>query len=120
MATHATNLEVVTTEVPELKNRRYTVGHIRDWRTHEPATSITLKGNWLNDAGFVTGTPLKIRVMPGCLVLTAQEPLPAPPPEPEIMQTLKKVCKLSGRKQQQILEFIGVISAKWPPAGKWG
>jgi len=58
--------------------------------------------------------------MPGCLVLTAQEPLPVPPPEPEIMQTLKKVCKLSGRKQQQILEFIGVISAKRPPAGKWG
>jgi toxic protein SymE len=84
-----------------------------------PHLSITLKGYWLEDAGFTTGTPLKIRVMPGCLVLTAQGPLPAPPPEPEIMQTLKKVCKLSGRRQQQILDFIAVIIAKKPPAGKW-
>ncbi|WP_202303617.1 SymE family type I addiction module toxin [Dryocola clanedunensis] len=119
MAENDSKSEVVTTEVPELKNRRYTVGYIRDWKTHEPATSITLKGNWLNDAGFATGTPLKIRVMPGCLVLTAQEPLPAPPPEPEIMQTLKKVCKLPIRKQRQITDFIEMIMAKRPSVGKW-
>ncbi|CNL05932.1 SymE family type I addiction module toxin [Yersinia aldovae] len=95
------------------------MGYIRDWQTHEPAPTITLKGYWLEDAGFTTGTPLKIRVMPGCLVLTAQESLPVPPPEPEIMQTLKKVTKLSGRKQRQILEFIEVITAKRPPVGKW-
>ncbi len=53
---------------------------------------------------------LKIRVMPGCLVLTAQEPLPVPPPEPEIMQTLRKVCKLFARKQRQVTELIEVIS----------
>ncbi len=33
---------------------------------------ITMKGQWLNQAGFPTNTPVKIRVMPGCLVLTAQ------------------------------------------------
>jgi toxic protein SymE len=48
--------------------------------------------------------------MPGCLILTAQEPLPAPPPEPEIMQTLRKVCKLSARKQRQVVELNEVIS----------
>ncbi|MES4611347.1 MAG: SymE family type I addiction module toxin [Ewingella sp.] len=111
--------EVVTTDAPELKTRCYTVDYIRDWKTHNKATSITLKGSWLDDAGFETGTPLKIRVMPGCLVLTAEEPLPPPPPKPEIMQTLRKVTKLSGRKQQQILEFIEVITAKRLPAGKW-
>ncbi|MEW7313273.1 hypothetical protein AB1E22_11295 [Buttiauxella gaviniae] len=58
-------------------------------------------------------------MMPGCLVLTAEEPLPPPPPEPEIMQTLRKIPKLSARKQQQILEFIEVITAKKLPAGKW-
>ncbi|GAB2932771.1 hypothetical protein GCM10011328_34990 [Hafnia psychrotolerans] len=42
-----------------------------------------------------------------------------PPPEPVIMQALKKVCKLSGRKQQKILEFIEVITAKRPPAENW-
>lgn len=119
MAEQDSKSEVVTTEAPELKTRRYNVGYIRDGQPHEPAPTITLKGYWLEDADFPTGTPLKIRVMLGCLVLTAQEPLPVPPPEPEIMQTLKKVCKLSGRKQQQILEFIEVINAKKPPVGKW-
>jgi toxic protein SymE len=95
------------------------VGYIRDWKTHNKATSITLKGSWLDDAGFKTGTALKVRVMPGCLVLTAEEPLPAAPPEPEIMQTLRKVCKLSGRKQRQVTDFIEVITAKKPPSGKW-
>lgn len=116
MAEHDSKSEVVTTEATELKTRRYTVGYIRDWQTHEPAPTITLKGYWLEDAGFETGTQLKVRVMPGCLVLTAQETLP---PEPEMMQALKKACKLSGRKQQQILDFIAVITAKKPPAGKW-
>ncbi|GDX06956.1 endoribonuclease SymE [Buttiauxella sp. A111] len=119
MAEQDSKSEVVTTEVPELKNRRYTVGYIRDWKTHSAFTSITLKGNWLDDAGFKTGTPLKVRVMPGCLVLTAEDPLPPPPAEPEIMQTLRQVCKLSGRKQKQILEFIGVITAKNTAARKW-
>ncbi|AML58999.1 hypothetical protein AXX16_3303 [Serratia rubidaea] len=48
--------------------------------------------------------------MPGCLVLAAQELPPPPPPEPEIMQTLRKVCKLSARKQRQVTELIEVIS----------
>ncbi|GAB2932778.1 hypothetical protein GCM10011328_34980 [Hafnia psychrotolerans] len=76
MAEPDSKSEVVTTEVPELKTRRYTGGYILDWQTHEPEPTITPKGYWLEDAGFETGTPLKVRVMPGCLVLTAQEPLP--------------------------------------------
>lgn len=95
------------TEAPELKTRCYTVGYIRDWKTHNKATAITLKDGWLNDAGFETGAALKVRVMPDCLVLTAHEP---PPPEPELMQALKKVCKLSARKQHQVTELIEVIS----------
>jgi toxic protein SymE len=104
MAEQDSKPEVVTTEAPELKTRRYTVGYIRDWKTHDKATAITLKGGWLNDAGFETGAALKVRVMPGCLVLTAQEP------EPELMLALKKVCKLSARKQRQVTELIEVIS----------
>jgi len=43
MAEHDTKPEAVTTEAPELKTRRYTVGYIRDWKNHNKATSITLK-----------------------------------------------------------------------------
>lgn len=50
-------------------------------------------------------------------VLTAEEPLPAAPSEPEIMQTLRKVCKLLARKQRQLTDFIQVITAKKPPIG---
>jgi len=63
-----------------------------------------------------------VRVMPGCLILTAQEPvvIPPPPPEPEIMQTLRKVTKLTADRQQQITDFIEMIMAKQSSAGKWG
>ncbi|BCQ36919.1 hypothetical protein ERHA54_45300 [Erwinia rhapontici] len=44
--------------------------------------------------------------MNGSLVLTAE----VPPPELEIMQPLRKVCKLAARKQRQVAELIEVIS----------
>ena len=37
-----------------------------------PVGEIHLKGNWLIQAGFEIDTPVKIRVMDGCLVLTAE------------------------------------------------
>ncbi len=88
--------------------RAYTVGYVRDSRTFEPLPAVTLKGHWLAEARFTTGTPVDVRVMPGCLILTAREQVT--PPEPEIMQTLRKVCKLSARKQRQVTELIEVIS----------
>lgn len=74
--------------------------------TYSP--SINLKGDWLEQAGFDTGVKIDVRVMAGCLVITARQP--EPEPEPEIMQTLRKVCKLSARKQRQVTEFIRVIA----------
>ncbi|WP_336797042.1 hypothetical protein [Erwinia aphidicola] len=48
-----------------------------------------------------------MRVMNGCLVLTAE----IPPPEPEIMQTLRQLCpKLSARKQRELMDVIQVIA----------
>lgn len=32
---------------------------------------IRLQGKWLDSAGFAVGTPLKVRVMNRCLVITA-------------------------------------------------
>lgn len=66
-------------------------------------------------AGFATGTPVNVRVMNSCLVLTAE----VPPPEPEVIQTLRQTCKkLSARKQQQIAEFIQVIAGPQKRAAK--
>ena len=72
---------------------------------------LTLKGQWLEAAGFATGTAVDVKVMEGCIVLTAQPPAAE---ESELMQSLRQVCKLSARKQKQVQDFIGVISSKTP------
>jgi hypothetical protein len=35
---------------------------------------IQMKGHWLDQAGFTINTPVTIRVMEGCLVLTVDTP----------------------------------------------
>ncbi|WP_099350312.1 endoribonuclease SymE [Erwinia amylovora] len=90
-------------------SRRYTVGYVRDSGTFEPLPAVTLKGGWLREAGFDTGTAVNVRVLPGCLILTAQEPQPVT--EPEVLSQLRQACKkLSARKQRQIAEFIDVVA----------
>lgn len=37
-----------------------------------PIAAIELKGHWLIQAGFNIDSPVKVRVMTGCLVLTVQ------------------------------------------------
>ena len=51
---------------------RRTIGYIWDALAAKP--SITLKGGWLAEAGFDTGTPVNVRVLQGCLIITVQEP----------------------------------------------
>ncbi|MFP9228582.1 hypothetical protein A0E43_08465 [Pectobacterium cacticida] len=34
---------------------------------------MNLAGHWLKEAGFSTGLPLKLRIMPGCIVITVQD-----------------------------------------------
>ncbi|AHK18499.1 hypothetical protein BF17_03440 [Yersinia similis] len=35
--------------------------------------AINLSGKWLREAGFNTGQSLKLRIMPGCIVITVQD-----------------------------------------------
>lgn len=93
--------------------RTYTVGYIRDSKKLQPSPAITLNGFWLAEAGFDTGASVEVRVLPGCLILTAKEPQPLEE-EPEIMQTLRKVCKLSARRQKQVKAFIEDVIAPKP------
>lgn len=51
------------------KVRCYTVGYIRDSRKFQPSPSITLKGHWLEEAGFATGQPVKVTVERGQLII---------------------------------------------------
>ncbi|EFB2827598.1 endoribonuclease SymE [Escherichia sp. 93.0816] len=96
-------------EVSPANNRHVTVGYASRYPDYRRIPAITLKGQWLEAAGFATGTAVDVKVMDGCIVLTAQPPAPE---ESELMQSLRKVCKLSARKQKQVQEFIGVIAGK--------
>ncbi|MEM6162711.1 SymE family type I addiction module toxin [Erwinia sp. P6884] len=93
-------------ETHAFTTRCYTVGYVSDAK-YQPLPSIHLKGHWLEEVGFGTGTPVNVRVMQDCLIITRQEPQPELPAEPEVVTTLRRACKkLSARKQQQIAEFI--------------
>ncbi|GAA3581049.1 hypothetical protein GCM10023078_06170 [Gibbsiella greigii] len=35
--------------------------------------AINVSGKWLNEAGFTTGQPLKLGIMPCCIVITVQD-----------------------------------------------
>ena len=109
MTTPHSIAEFTDPEVSPENNRKGTVSYASRFEDHQRIPAIIMKGQWLEAAGFTTGTPFDVRVMPGCIVLTAKLPEPE---EPALLQSLRRVCKLSARKQQQVQEFIDVISAK--------
>lgn len=72
--------------------------------TYEPIPALQLKGQWLTVAGFDTGTKVNVRVMKGCIVLTAKRP------EPELMTSLRRVCNFSASKQRQVQALIDAVA----------
>lgn len=109
MAGKDCNAAVAAREVTETTVRHYTVSYASTFPDYERIPLLAFKGKWLEAAGFTTGTSVDVRVIPGCLVITAREPEPQ---ESALMQSLRKVCKLSAQKQRQVQDFIEVISAK--------
>ena len=109
MTTPHSIAEFTEPEVSPENNRKGTVSYASRFEDRQRIPAIIMKGQWLEAAGFTTGTTFDVRVMPGCIVLTAKLPEPE---EPALLQSLRRVCKLSARKQQQVQEFVDVISAK--------
>ena len=111
MTTPHSIAEFTDPEVSPENNRKGTVSYASRFENHQRIPAIIMKGQWLEAAGFATGTVVDVKVMEGCIVLTAQPPAAE---ESELMQSLRQVCKLSARKQKQVQDFIGVISNKTP------
>lgn len=107
MTTPHSIAEFTVPEVSPTNNRHMTVSYASRYPEYTRIPAITLKGQWLEDAGFTTGTQVDVRVMNGCIVLTAQQPQPE---ESELMQSLRQVSKLSARKQKQVQAFIDVMA----------
>lgn len=61
-------------EVSPANNRQLTVSYASRYPDYSRIPAITLKGQWLEAAGFATGTAIDVKVMEGCIVLTAQPP----------------------------------------------
>ena len=70
------------------------------------SASLRLNGTWMEEAGFTTGTKLDVRVMPGCLVITAR------PTVTPLMKFLNKIKELPEHEQQQIMAFLEGVMAK--------
>ncbi|WP_342754299.1 endoribonuclease SymE [Pantoea sp. MBD-2R] len=109
MAEQDCSAETDLKEVPGHAARRIKVSYASTFPDYERIPSLIMKGKWLEAAGFTTGTAVDVRVMDGCLVITSRAPEPE---EPELMKSLRQVCKLSARKQRQVQEFIGVVGGK--------
>lgn len=76
-------------------------------RRYTRSASLRLNGHWMEEAGFTTGTPLDVRVMPGCLVITTL------PKESALLKVLTKTTTcLPEKEQQQVLVFLQGVAAK--------
>ncbi|MCG8711007.1 type I toxin-antitoxin system SymE family toxin [Brenneria sp. 4F2] len=70
MNTHSTpDTTVFKISQPE---RYLRVGY-RPNRGDVPTPAINISGKWLQEGGFSTSQLFKLRVMPGCLIITAQD-----------------------------------------------
>ncbi len=61
-------------EAPVKNKRQLTVSYASRFPDYRPIPALTMKGQWLEAAGFATGTKVEVRAMAGCIVLTAVEP----------------------------------------------
>ncbi|GKX55316.1 endoribonuclease SymE [Leminorella grimontii] len=97
-------VEIPESEVSPENFHRYTVGYVSHYSSNKLIPALSLKGQWLAAAGFDTGTKVNVRVMNGCIVITAKRP------EPELMTSLKRVCKFSASKQRQVQALIDAVA----------
>ena len=75
-------------------------------RRYTRSASLRLNGHWMEEAGFTTGTPLDVRVMPVCLVITTR------PEETSFMKDLNKISRLPEKEQEQVRRFLTGVAAK--------
>lgn len=96
-------------EVSPANNRQLTVSYASRYPDYSRIPAITMKGQWLEAAGFATGTAVDVKVMEGCIVLTALQ-------ESELMQSLRQVCKLSARKKSRCRSLLRSLPVNSKPS----
>ena len=89
MTTPHSIAEFTDPEVSPAVSRQLTVSYATRHPDYQRIPALTMKGQWLETAGFATGTAVDLKVMNGCIVITAK------PTEPELTAALRQVSKLS-------------------------
>ena len=95
-------------EVSPANNRHLTVSYATRHPDYQRIPALIMKGQWLEAAGFATGTEVDLKVMNGCIVIIARQS------EPELTASLRRVSKLSARKQKQVQVLIDAIVGQKP------
>ncbi len=98
--------ESLQPEVFAADDRVFTVSYATRYGDYTRIPAFIMKGLWLNEAGFSTGTKVDVKVMKGCMILTSRQG------EPEIETLMREVSQLSDQAQQQVMDFVGVLSGK--------
>ncbi len=105
------NAEIIAPEAaaPELHHGR--VGYVRNPPKYADVPLLRISGQWLADAGFPRGTPVEVRVVNGCIMITVREQYEARLqkgirtvrrlPETRLRQLEKYVARLAGRKMKE-------------------
>lgn len=99
-------VESLQPEVFDADDRVFTVSYATRYGDYTRIPAFIMKGLWLNEAGFSTGTKVDVKVVKGCMILTSRQD------EPEIETLMREVSQLSDQKQKQVMDFVGVISGK--------
>lgn len=98
--------EKAESKVSPVSLRHLKVSYASRYPDHHRMPCINIKGQWLDAAGFSTGTEVDVRVMDGCIVLTAKQP------EPALISALRRVTTLPAGEQKQVQAFIDVVAGK--------
>ncbi|KAA8995180.1 type I addiction module toxin, SymE family [Affinibrenneria salicis] len=77
--------------------RRYIVGYVPN-RGDTSTPNINLKGKWLREAGFNTGTGVTVKIAGDCIVL-----IPDSPQEQALREQLEQVKNTLNRVKQDVL-----------------
>lgn len=89
-------------EVVDGNKRNLTVSYASRAPDYHRVPAVMMKGQWLEAAGFATGTKVEVRVMKGCMVLTAVEA-----EADEVLETARVVGKLSVESGGRLGSLLG-------------
>ncbi|MEN5017432.1 SymE family type I addiction module toxin [Erwinia sp. Eh17-17] len=85
---------------------RHFAGKMGRTSYYSRSPSLNLKGLWLEECGFATDTPVTVRVMPGCLVITANPPPPPVTPARQLLARSEALPEAALKELRTVMEAL--------------